>query len=72
MAGEYLVGEAKKNLASSLKHSTGVLLNSVECWLEDDNTICVGTKIEYGAYVELGTGLFAKDGNGRKEVPWRY
>lgn len=32
----------------------------------------VGTDNEYAIYVHEGTGLYAKDGNGRKEVPWRY
>lgn len=72
MAGEYLVGQAKINLATQIHHPTGILLNSVECWLEGEDTICVGTKLEYGLYVEMGTGLFAENGNGRKEVPWRY
>ena len=72
LAGNYIVGKAKENLAHQLKHSNGILLNSVDYWLEDENTVCIGTKIEYGVYVELGTGLFAENGDGRKEVPWRY
>ena len=32
----------------------------------------VGTPLQYGVYVEYGTGLFAAKGNGRKEVPWHY
>ena len=72
LAGEYVIGKAKENLAHQLKHSHGILLNSVECWLEGENTVCIGTKIPYGVYVELGTGLFAENGNGRTEVPWRY
>ena len=72
LAGEYLVGKAKENLASGkLNHPTGVLLNSVEYWIEDGDTLCVGTKLGYGAFVELGTGLFAINGDGRKDVPWR-
>ena len=31
----------------------------------------VGTGVEYAPYVHQGTGLFAVDGNGRKE-PWVY
>lgn len=29
----------------------------------------VGTRLEYGPYVEFGTGIHAKDGTGRK-TPW--
>ena len=32
----------------------------------------VFTPLEYAPYVEFGTGLFAENGNGRKEVPWHY
>ena len=32
----------------------------------------VGTNKEYGPYVEMGTGLFAVNGDGRTDVPWRY
>lgn len=31
----------------------------------------VGTNEEYGPYVHNGTGIYAKDGNGRK-IPWGY
>ena len=32
----------------------------------------VYTPLEYAPYVEFGTGLFAEEGNGRKDVPWHY
>lgn len=32
----------------------------------------VFTPLYYAPYVEYGTGLFAEDGNGRKDVPWNY
>ena len=32
----------------------------------------IGTNVEYAPYVHEGTGLYAKNGNGRSEVPWRY
>lgn len=32
----------------------------------------VGTNVEYAPYVELGTGIFAQNGDGRQDVPWRY
>ena len=31
----------------------------------------VGTNVEYAAYVELGTGIHAEEGKGRK-TPWVY
>lgn len=38
----------------------------------DEPVGVVGTNKEYGPYVELGTGLFAAHGDGRKDVPWKY
>ena len=38
----------------------------------DEPVGIVGTNKEHGPYVELGTGLFAVGGDGRKDVPWRY
>lgn len=32
----------------------------------------IGSNVDYAPYVEKGTGLYAADGNGRKEVPWVY
>ena len=49
----------------------GTLKASITHSVEYDKGI-VGTNVEYGPYVEFGTGLFAEDGNGRKDVPWRY
>lgn len=34
-----------------------------------DDTVYVGSNVEYAPYVELGTGIYATDGNGRKS-PW--
>lgn len=31
----------------------------------------IGTNVEYAPYVEFGTGIWAKDGKGRK-TPWSY
>lgn len=32
----------------------------------------VFTPLDYAPYVEFGTGIFAEDNKGRKEVPWVY
>lgn len=47
------------------------ITHSVE--LEGNNFVgYIGTNIEYAPYVHQGTGIYAAEGNGRKEVPWHY
>lgn len=64
-------GEAKKKAPKDI----GDLRRSIESRVEDNGGDLVGvvsTPLEYAPYVEFGTGLFAEDGNGRKDVPWCY
>jgi HK97 gp10 family phage protein len=64
-------GEAKKNAPKG----NGELRRSIESRVEDNGGELVGvvsTPLEYAPYVEFGTGLFAEEGNGRKDVPWHY
>ena len=51
--------------------NTGELRSSISSSVE--GTVgSVGSPLQYAAYVEYGTGLFASGGNGRTEVPWKY
>lgn len=53
----------------------GELRRSITSRLEidkDDIQGVVFTPLFYAPYVEYGTGLFAENGNGRKDVPWCY
>lgn len=36
-----------------------------------DSAVYIGTNVEYGKWVELGTGKYASDGQGRKG-PWAF
>lgn len=49
-------GELRRSIESKVEHLEGVVF----------------TTEEYAPYVEFGTGLFAEEGNGRKDVPWHY
>lgn len=49
---------------------SGVLRNSITSRVEGYQGV-VGTNVFYAVYVELGTGLHAKNGDGRK-TPWHY
>lgn len=57
------------------KGKTGDLARSIATKVENDGINIVGTvysPLIYAPYREYGTGLFAEDGNGRKDVPWHY
>jgi len=68
---EMVTATAKQNIAALGLVDEGTLLNSVTYTIEGDEAI-IGTPLSYGAYQELGTGLFAVNGDGRKDVPWAY
>ena len=48
----------------------GTLRNSITSEIVGDVGY-VGTNVEYGPYVEYGTGIYAVNGNGR-QTPWVY
>ena len=51
---------------------TGNLRNSITHMVdEQEPAAIIGTNSEYGTYVELGTGIYAKGGGGRP-TPWVY
>lgn len=49
---------------------TSALANSIN-YKVYRNTATVGSSMDYAAYVEYGTGIYAENGNGRKS-PWYY
>lgn len=70
-AAIFIEGEAKKRAP----RDTSNLANSITSKVETTGGEVVGTvftPLYYAPYVEYGTGLFAEDGNGRQDVPWRY
>lgn len=61
---------AKQNCPKDL----GILSASITSEVEQTYTEIVGrvgSNVEYAPYVHNGTGIYAKDGNGRKK-PWGY
>lgn len=52
-------------------YDDGILRASMQHHVERNKGV-VGTNVEYAPYVHEGTGIYATDGNGRKEVPWTY
>ena len=80
-----IVEETAKNMQKAVKHlegeavkeapiDEGQLRASMFSDVEfDDKAITgyVANSVHYAPYVHNGTGIYAKDGNGRK-TPWRY
>ena len=50
---------------------TGDLRQSIMYEIEG-NIGAVGTNLYYAPYVHQGTGIYAVNDDGRKDVPWRY
>lgn len=57
---------AKQNCPTS----SGQLRQSITHQVED-KVGRVGTNVEYAPYVEIGTGIYSTQGNGR-QTPWKY
>lgn len=64
--GVFVVGEAQLRAPVD----TGNLKNSYTHRVEADR-VHIGTNTKYAIYVELGTGVHAENGNGRK-TPWAF
>lgn len=64
-------GYAKK-LCPVAKDHGGTLRDSITHVVdEEEPAVYIGTNVEYGPYVELGTGIYAEGGGGRP-TPWVY
>ena len=68
-----MVGQKAEGYVFALTpKDTGRLQNSITHMVKAaDDEVHIGTNVEYAPYVELGTGIYAEDGNGR-QTPWRY
>lgn len=52
-------------------HDTGRLRSSITNQVDTgDKSVVIGTNVEYGKYVELGTGIHAESGG--RQTPWVY
>ncbi|NYB73397.1 HK97 gp10 family phage protein [Sedimentibacter hydroxybenzoicus DSM 7310] len=67
--GQLIENEAKANCP----HDDGQLRASITHQVSDElDKVSIGSNLEYAPYIHQGTGLYAAEGDGRKEVPWRY
>lgn len=60
---------AKMHITAVGAVDTGILRNSITHATDDDSAY-IGTDVEYGIYVELGTGIYASEGG--RSTPWSY
>lgn len=63
--GKDAVKFAKKNIKDAGYTDTGTARNSITYEVKDD-AVYVGSSLEYFPYLELGTGIHASNGQGRK------
>lgn len=70
--GQQAVSYAKSNITAAGRVDTGALRNSVShAVATGENAVYIGTNQEYAVFNELGTGIYAEGGGGRK-TPWAY
>ena len=75
--GQEAEGDAMETLRNRIGKSewyvpTGTLMNSITHQVvESEDSVYIGTNVEYAPYVEYGTGIYADNGAGRK-TPWAY
>ena len=63
---------AKANITESGRVDTGRMRNSVTHQVvPSENAVYIGSNLEYALYNEVGTGIYAEGGGGRKD-PWLY
>ena len=60
---------AKMHITAVGAVDTGRLRNSITHATDEDSAY-IGTNVEYGIYVEMGTGIYAEEGG--RSTPWKY
>lgn len=64
-----ITAEAYAKMLTPVGYS-GRLRSSITHTVKDD-AVYIGSDLHYAPFVELGTGIYASDGHGRKS-PWAY
>lgn len=69
----FLEAESKKNCPPSITGNLRASITHVVEAAEDGKIVgYIGSNLDYAPYVHQGTGIYALEGNGRKNVPWTY
>ena len=71
ICGGMCESHAKDNLTAFPRVDTGTLRNSITHKVNsEDEEVYIGTNVDYGPYVEYGTGIYAEQGG--RQTPWFY
>ena len=66
------VGAVQDIITSESRVDTGAMRNSISHLVDiNDQSVYIGTNIEYAIYHEFGTGIYLEGGGGR-QTPWSY
>lgn len=66
------VGAVVDIITSESRIDTGAMHNGISHQVDlNDQSVYIGTNIEYAIYHELGTGIYLEGGGGR-QTPWAY
>lgn len=66
------VGNAQDIITAEGRVDTGQMRNSIAYQVETgEKAVYIGSNLEHAIYNEVGTGIFAEGGGGRKD-PWVY
>lgn len=70
---EEVGGEVESQTKQNTKVDTGKTKNSWEHVVNTDKKeVQIGSRYKNALWEELGTGIYALNGDGRKDVPWIY
>lgn len=65
-------GYAKDNITAAGRVADDVMRGSITHEVvPDENAVYIGSDVEYAIYNEVGTGIYAEGGGGRK-TPWAW
>ena len=66
------VGAVQDIITSESRIDTGAMRNGISHQVDlNDQSVLIGTNVEYAIYHELGTGIYLEGGGGR-QTPWAY
>lgn len=70
---EEVGGEVEAQTKRNCKVVTGKTKGSFQHSVDEDSlTVAIGSDDENAIWEEFGTGIYALNGDGRKDVPWTY